>query len=310
MKNLYELGFEQLRITISFEHFGPDFLAAIPYVRAARALGIDVVGIIDSFAGFDLLEALMDSRTRGEVFDTYQKIFGGSVLKASKDIEREGTFSAQILNEPTYFYGISPIDYVRNFLRPAYLHLKEIDPSTLVVAAAPVSSAEGFLRAIQMIETGSENYCDRIAFHIYSKRFIERLADLTDKPVWITESAVEGPANHLEWFTDVFPKIRNTMPRVEQIYWFDLFDFNPGSFRLYNIIADPTDEYRSVEESTALISHLKQRVFETTEGKQLPYEDLISDIMIYFPTEEDLRIIESTSYGLPDDFPKRGSFLY
>ena len=64
----------------------------------------------------------------------------------------------------------------------------------------------------------------------------------------------------------VFPKIRNKMPRVEQIYWFDLFDFNPESFRLYNIIADPTDEYRSVEESTALISHLKQRVFEKTEG--------------------------------------------
>ncbi len=43
MKMVYELGFQWIRITISFDRFGPDFLAAIPYVRAARALGVNVL---------------------------------------------------------------------------------------------------------------------------------------------------------------------------------------------------------------------------------------------------------------------------
>jgi hypothetical protein len=37
MRALYELGFEHVRLTLSFDRFGPDFVAAIPYVRAARA---------------------------------------------------------------------------------------------------------------------------------------------------------------------------------------------------------------------------------------------------------------------------------
>ncbi len=39
MKLVYELGFEQLRTTISFENFGANFLAAIPYVRAPARSG-------------------------------------------------------------------------------------------------------------------------------------------------------------------------------------------------------------------------------------------------------------------------------
>ena len=67
MRLVYELGFEQMRVTISFERFGPNFLAAIPYVRAARALGIDVLGIVDEFSGFDLVRAISKPATRDEV---------------------------------------------------------------------------------------------------------------------------------------------------------------------------------------------------------------------------------------------------
>lgn len=300
MKLVYELGFEQLRITISFDNFGPNFLAAIPYVRAARALGIDVVGIVGQFAGADLVRAISNDATRDEVLETYARIFGDFVPAASESIEVPGRFSAQILNEPTHFDGISPEVYVRRFLRPAYLHLKEDDPTIQIVAAAAVSSAEGIVRLQRMMETGLEDVCDRVAFHIYTTRFLERLASLTDKPVWVTESGAEGTERHLDWMTSTFDAIRRVIPTVEQIYWFDLFDLQPNGFRLFDIVRDPISEFRSVPESVEAIEWLQAKVLQAGGGiPQASYEELIPDITLYLPTEEDLRAIESTSFGLP-----------
>ena len=304
MKLVYELGFSHMRIMISFENFGPNFLAAIPYVRAARALGIDVLGIIGDFSGFDLVGAVSDDATRDDVFETYARIFGDFVPKASEDIPQAGRFSAQILNEPTFFTGISPESYVRDFLRPAYLHLKEDDPTIVIVSAAPVSSAEGFLRAQAMVETGVEHVCDRIAFHVYSRRFIERLGRLTDKPIWITESGAEGTGRHLEWVTSVFEEIRQGIPMTEEIFWFDLFDKSPSGFRLFDIVRDPLEEFKSVPESVALIDWLKLGVQDARAGRPLvSYEELVPDIRLYFPTEEDVRLIESTAFGRGWELP-------
>ena len=271
-------------------------------MRAARALGIDVVGIIEEFAGFDLLRAIRDPATRDEVLETYARIFGDFVPAASEAVAEPGRFAAQILNEPTHFHGVAPDVYVRDFLRPAYLHVKEDDPTIVIVAAAPVASADGFLRAQRMIETGLESVCDRVAFHVYSTRFIGRLAELTQKPVWITESGASGTADHLEWYRSTFEAIRAGIPQAEPIYWFDLFDFEPNGFRLYNIVRDPIETFRAVPESTALIDHLQERVRSASgAAARARYEELIPDITLYFPTEEDLRVIEETSFGLPDE---------
>lgn len=302
MKLLYELGFEQMRITISFERFGPNFLAAIPYVRAARALGIDVLGIIGQFAGADLVRAVTNDATRDEVLETYARIFGAFVPGASESIESPGRFEAQILNEPTNFDGLPPDVYVRSFLRPAYLHLKEDDPAISIVAAAPVSSAEGILRLQRMIETGLEDVCDRVAYHIYTTRFLDRLAKLTTKPVWVTESGAEGTARHLDWLTSTFDTIRTRIPAVERIYWFDLFDFQPNGFRLFDIVPDPLTEFRTVAESDQSVSWLRARVRDASgDVPRATYEELIPDITLYLPTEEDIRAIEATSFGLPDE---------
>lgn len=302
MKLLYELGFEQMRITISFERFGPNFLAAIPYVRAARALGIDVLGIIGQFAGADLVRAITNDATRNEVLETYARIFGAFVPSASKSISTPGRFAAQILNEPTNFDGLPPDVYVRSFLRPAYLHLKEDDPTIPIVAAAPVSSAEGILRLQKMIETGLEDVCDRMAFHIYTTRFLDRLSELTTKPVWVTESGVEGSARHLDWLTSTYDAIRARIPAVERIYWFQLFDFQPNGFRLFDIVRDPLTEFRTVSESDDAVSWLQARVKEASgDVPRASYEELIPDITLYLPTEEDIRAVEATSFGLPDE---------
>lgn len=300
MRILYELGFEQVRITIAFEGFGPNFFAAIPYVRAARALGMDVVGVLADFEGFGLVRALSDPATRDEVLETYARVFGDFVPAAAPGIE-PGRFDAQILNEPTFFTGISPTRYVRDFLRPAYLHLKEDDPTIRIVSAAPVSSADGFLRAQLMIDAGVEDVCDRIAFHLYSTRFADRLARLTNRPIWVTESGAQGTERHFDWRTSTFDEIRRRMPRVFRIFWFDLFDFAPNAFRLYDIVRDPLAEFVAVPESTRLVDWFRGRAREAASGTEpAAFEELVPDIVLYFPTEEDRRIVAATSFGLQE----------
>lgn len=298
MAALYELGFEQIRLTLSFDRFGPDFLAAIPYVRAARALGIDVVGVIGQFTGLDLVQALSLPNTREEVLEVYLQVFDAPVLAASPGVAAAGRFSAQVLNEPTHFLGIPPDVYVRDYLRPAFYHLKEDDPSLDVVAAAAIGSAEGIERTRIMIETGLESCCDRVAFHVYRTLFLPRLRALTHKPSWVTESGVGETDLHLEWMTSTFDRIRAEVPGVERIFWFELFDFDPGRFRLLDIHRNAEGVIETVRESAAALDHLDARVAAALGGATpLSYRELVPDIMLYFPTAEDSRLIRSTSFG-------------
>jgi hypothetical protein len=298
LRAVYELGFEQIRLTISFDRFGPDFLAAIPYARAARALGIDVLGVIGQFSGFDLAQAIRDSATRDEVLEAYVDIFGGTILPASPQIAAAGSFAAQIFNEPTLFLGITPEVYVRDFLRPAFYHLKEDDPTLTVVAAAAIGSAEGLLQARRMIETGLEHYCDRVAFHVYSMRFLRDVGGLTTQPVWVTESGVQGAQFHQEWMSSTFDRIRREIPGTERIYWFHLFDLGTDEFRLIDLRRTAEGPIEWVSASDAAVSWLRGRVAEALgETTPLLYRELIPDITLYFPTEDDFRALRSTSFG-------------
>ena len=298
MKMVYELGFQWIRITISFDRFGPDFLAAIPYVRSARALGVNVLGILGQFEGLDLLRQLSRSSRREEVLRTYLAIFNDFVPPATSAVESPGLFAMQVLNEPTNFTGISPRTYVLEFLAPVFEDLKKGDPQLMVAAAAAVGNADGILRTQSMLEVGVENYCDRIAYHIYDPRWIPQLAERTIRPIWVTESGVAGPDRHLDWITQTFDEIRSGIGGVEEIFYFDLFDTEPNRFRLINIENGPDGGFREVVESPAAVSHLVSRVIEG--GGNLPraaYRDLVPDITRYFPTEEDLALIAETSFG-------------
>jgi hypothetical protein len=298
LKALYELGFEQVRITISFDRFGPDFVAAIPYVRAARALGMDVLGVISQFTGYDLVQALANPETRDEVLETYVRIFGDDLPVASPAIPALGAFAVQILNEPTHFLGIAPGAYVRDFLRPAYYHLKEDDPAISIVSAAPIGSAAGLLQTREMIEAGLELYCDRVAFHLYSTELLAEVAGLAAKPVWVTESGARGASNHLEWITTRFDQIRREVPATERIFWFDLFDLGSEGFRLIDLAPGLGGTFDVVSESVAALDWLRGRVEEALAGAPAaPYRELVPDITLYFPTNEDLRILDATSFG-------------
>ena len=298
MRAVYELGFEQMRISISYERFGPNFVGAIPYVRAARALGIDVLGIVTQFSGFDLLQAIRDREIRDETLETYIGVFAEPVAKASAAVDRIGDFDLQILNEPTHFLGISPSDYVRGFLLPAYLHLKEDSPLTKLIAAAPVGTVDGVRRVRAMIEAGLEFHCDRVAYHLYSERIASELSGLASKPVWITETGVRGVARHLSWFRETLPSFREQIGGVERAFWFDLYDATPDEFRLIDLVQGLDGMVDAVPESVATVDYLNHRVLEALgESSAIPYESLVPDIRVYFPTDEDFRILRATRVG-------------
>jgi hypothetical protein len=298
IRALYELGFEQVRLTLSFDRFGPDFVAAIPYVRASRALGIDVLGVIGQFTGYDLVQAIADPATRDEVLETYLRIFDAPMPAISPSIPSLGRFAVQILNEPTHFLGIAPEAYVRDFLRPAYYHLKEDDPAVTIVSAAAIGSAAGLLQSREMIEAGLELYCDRVAFHLYSTELLEEVAALAAKPVWVTESGSRGAASHREWMTTTFDRIRREVPTTERIYWFDLHDRGPDGFRLIDLAPRLDGSVAIVPESAGALDFLGSRVEEAlADIPPIPYRELVPDITLYFPTAEDYRILGATSFG-------------
>jgi hypothetical protein len=299
MRRVYELGFEWIRITISFDGFGPEFLAAIPYVRAARALGINVLGILGQFGGGrDLMRALARPQTREEVLRVYLSLFDYFVPPASPELEQPGAFALQILNEPTHFTGVTPHTYVRAFLAPVFNELKIADPQLFVVSAAEVGNADGFLRTRAMLDAGMENFCDAVAYHIYDRRWISSLAGMTTRPVWVTESGVIPPERHLDWITETFDEIRNGIEGVEEIFYFQLFDKEPERFRLIDIAVDADGSFSEAVESPAAIDHFSARVAEATGTvPHATYRDLIPDITRYFPTNEDLAVIRTTSFG-------------
>lgn len=294
---LYELGFQSMRITISFNRFAPDFLAAIPYVRAARALGLDVLGILVDFAGYDLAQALASERTRREVLATYVEIFDRPVAVAGPAIAAAGGIAFQVLNEPSHFLGLRPEEYVETFLAPTYRDLKRLDPALTVVSAAEVGIVDGIFPLHAMLAAGLERHCDVVAYHVYSRNYLTLLPGLTRKRLWVTESGAAGTENHLAWATETFAEIRAALPAVERIDFFQLLDFEPGRFRLYDLVRAGTG-VRPLVESEALVAHYRHRVEALMAGRpHARYEDLVPDVTRYFPTEADLAAIARTSFA-------------
>ena len=296
LRAVYELGIQQIRTTVAFDAFGfgNSFLGAIPYVRAARALGIDVVALIGNLdAGPNLPRALTNPELRPRLLRVYVDVLTPPPLPAP-GVDRVGALAIQVLNEPTHFSAIPPRLYVQRFLRPVYSDLKFLAPELTVVSAAPVGTRNGVLRAREMFRAGLERYCDRVAFHVYERQTIRHLAGLSSLPVWITESSAAGPERHLDWVTTVYDEIFETLGNVERIFYYDLFDFLPEQFRLFGLSDVETAGVALVPESTRTLDHFFRRVDQVMEGaSRTPYEALIPDITAYFPTAEDHLVIES-----------------
>ncbi len=293
MRALYELGFDSIRLTLSFADLGFNLLGAIPYVRAARALGIDVLGIVGQFGFFhNLANVLADPARRGRVLDGYLTLYAAPVAPAAPQVERPGEVSLQILNEPTNFLGIPPVDYVQRFLLPSYEHLKSVAPDLTVLSAAPVGGKIGVRRFLDMLGAGVEQSCDVVGLHVYDREVIAELAGLTERPIWITETGVVGPDNHLGWVREVYPELRDRLPTVERIFFFELFDLAPRAFRVLDIAEREDGTITAEVESTAFYDELRANVERAAgDGPRARYEDLIPDITAYLPTPEDAALV-------------------
>lgn len=293
LREVYALGFDGLRITVPFNDRG-NFLGAIPYVRAARALGIDVVVILSDFAGFGLAQALRHERKRSAVLRLYDDLLARPMATAAEVVPKAGRIAFQILNEPAHFLGLPPEVYVREILRPCFDELKPRNPEVIIVSAAEVGNSDGPARVRAMLEAGLEFACDRIGYHIYSRKLVRLLSDDVKKLVWVTESGAQGTANHLPWVRDVFPEILSTIGDATRVFYFDLYDPDPGRFRLIDIQPEPGGGYRRVIESPELYAYFQQvaRAAQTRPA-YASFDDLVPDIGAYLATASDLRALES-----------------
>jgi len=297
LRAVYELGFDGMRISAPFGDRG-GFLAAVPYVRAARALGIDAVVVLTDFAGLTLARALHDERRRPVVLRLYERVFAAPPVPVRPDAGGltpggAGRIAFQILNEPSHFLGVPPDVYVRELLWPCYSELTRDEPEVIVVAAGEIGNVHGALRVRAMIEAGLEDACDRIAYHVYSLRAIPLLEPNVRGLVWVTESGAAGTPLHLPWVRDTFPEIQARIPDVSRIFYYDLFDFDRGLHRLIDIRPAGLG-YEAVVESRELHAHFTERVEEAAAGQPLAeFETLIPDIRAYFATPADVAAYEA-----------------
>jgi hypothetical protein len=301
LASAYELGFDGIRITAPL---GDPYslLAAIPYVRGARALGIDALVVLADFSGLTLARALHDSRRRPDVLRMYASLFAQApapVLPGLGGLGPGGTgrIAFQVLNEPTGFVGVPPEPYVAEILTPCFLELRAIDPRVIVVAAAEAGNRDGPPRVRAMLEAGLERVCDRIAYHVYSREVIPMLSDNVRQIVWVTESGTGGTANHLPWVRDVFPEIRARIGDVLRIFYFQLYDASPGVFRVLDFRREG-GAYARVVEDRALFDYWTGEVAAAAGGRPLiPFSTLVPDIRLYFPTDEDRALLADVLAG-------------
>ena len=293
---VYELGFDGIRITAPLgDRYS--LLAAIPYVRAARALGIDALVLLSDFSGLTLARALHDPNRRAAILRLYSALFGPAPAPLAPGLGGlgpggTGRIAFQILNEPVGFVGLPPEAYVHELLAPCFADLKRIDPGIIVVSAAEAGNLAGPPRMRAMLEAGLEGVCDRIAYHVYSREIIPMLSDHVRRIVWVTESGARGTARHLAWVRDVFPEIVARIADALRIFYFDLFDLERGGYRVIDIAPEGAG-YRALVESGALHEHWSGRVAAAAASRPLlPFATLVPDIRAYFPTAADVEALD------------------
>jgi hypothetical protein len=290
--SVYELGFDGIRITAPLGDRN-SFLAAIPYVRAARALGIDALVVLADFSGLTLARALHDDRRRGDILRMYADVFAPAPAPVRPGLGGlgpggTGRIAFQILNEPVGFVGLPPQVYVREVLAPCVQDLRQINPGVIAVAAAEAGNKDGPPRMRAMLEAGLEGICDRIAYHIYSLDVIPLLSDNVKQIVWVTESGAHGTVSHLPWVRDVFPQIHEQIGDVSRIFYFDLFDAERGGYRVLDFERQG-EGYRAIVEDAALHDYWTAQVADAGGGRPLlPFATLVPEIRTYFPTAADV----------------------
>lgn len=123
----------------------------------------------------------------------------------------------EVLNEPM---SVSPGAYVEQYLKPAYQVIKGINPGYRVAAAAPTGTAGGRLYFYQMTEAGADRWCDLRAAHLYADNPEVYVAG-TRRPFLVTESGVDDPERHVDWWSETMAHISGVL-ETDQLYFYAL----------------------------------------------------------------------------------------
>jgi hypothetical protein len=296
LRFLYENGFDGMRLGVSIVD-RPALIAAVLYVRAARALGIDALVLLTDDSGVAMANALWSDHRRAEVLRALNTLYAVPPAPAAPRAgglgpNGVGRIAFEILNEPAVSVGLPPDVYVQEILVPTFVDFKALNPQVLVVSAAEVGTPAGPPRVRAMLEAGLEGACDRIAYHIYDRSVVYQLPPHVRATVWITETAAGNRGDHLVWMRDVYSEIRGRLTDVTRLFWYDLFDGDVDRFRLIDI-APAGGSYRAIVESTEVVQYLTERTRVAAAGRPLhTFDALIPDIRAYSATAADIAIID------------------
>jgi len=254
--------------------------------------------VVADFSGLTLARALHDDEHRADTLKMYHDIFAPAPEPVRPGLgglgpRGTGRVAFQVLNEPVGFVGVPPDVYVDEILKPCFHDLHALDPGAIVVSAAETGNKDGPPRIRAMLEAGLESACDRIGYHVYSAEIIPLLGDHVREIVWVTESGARGVPEHLPWVRDVFPQIRAGIPDVLRIFYFDLFDNDPGAFRVLDLQRTGAG-VTAIVESGELYDYWSALVRAAAGSRPLlAFDSLVPDVQAYFPTPADIQAYDS-----------------
>jgi hypothetical protein len=134
--------------------------------------------------------------------------------------------AAELLNEPEQFFGLSPTRYVQEFLRPGFERIRERFPDVAVLAAAPIGNRrKGLDYFRRMTDAGADRFCDYRAVHVYfdDESVLAAFARATARSIVVTETGIAVPGQHVRWYTEVIPLIREVLG-ARLVFWYVLLE--------------------------------------------------------------------------------------
>jgi hypothetical protein len=141
----------------------------------------------------------------------------------------------EVLNEPSSWIGAQ--GYVESYLKPAYDAIKALDPGLNVVAAAPSTTSGGRFYFYQMTDAGADSWCDFRGAHLYSDN-PEIYVVGTRRPFMVTESGVEDPGQHIDWWAKKMTHISGVL-RTDRLYFYVLADIPDTPYAIISSSSGP-----------------------------------------------------------------------
>lgn len=156
---------------------------------------------------------------------------------------RRGIIGWEIFNEPNDISVasdaslelIQPANYLE-LLRLSFQSIRQIDPGKLVVMAASLPINQdwddniSYNRALR--DLGATNFTDVWNIHYYGKQY-ERVGQIAGflnslgKPIWISESGVQGPNNQLAYVEEVWPFLDENIQNIDRFYYYQYSSTDP-----------------------------------------------------------------------------------